>query len=72
MDPECRGRLRQDSGFFCRTRIRTQSQNFVKNQTRVRSHFSITAVAGVYVSFGWIDDTSRSLNISRILKFENF
>ena len=77
MDPECRNRLRQDSAFFVRTRIR--SQNFVKNRTRIWSHFSISAVAGVcvvisfvktWVNFGWIDDCSRSLNRIRVLKFE--
>jgi len=45
MDPECRSRLRKDSAFFFRTRIRTRSQKFGKN--RNRSHFSIRAVAGV-------------------------
>jgi len=44
-DPDYRSRLRQDSAFFFRTRIRTRSQKFVKNRTR--SHFSISAVAGV-------------------------
>jgi len=48
----------------------------VKNRTR--SHFLISAAAGVYVgisqvkiwvNFGWIDG-SRSLNRIRILKFE--
>ena len=45
MDPECRSRLRQDSAFFFR--IRTRSQNFVKN--RIRSQCSLSAVAGVCV-----------------------
>jgi len=44
-DPDYRSRLRLDSAFFFRTRIRTWSQKFVKNRTR--SHFSISAVAGV-------------------------
>jgi len=44
-----------------------------------RSHFSILALAGVgvvisqvsrWVNYGWNDDCSRSLNWSRILKFE--
>jgi len=74
-DPDYRSRLRQDSAFFFRTR--TRSQKFVKNRTR--SHFSISAGAGVcavissvktWVNYGWIDDCSRSLNRSRILKFE--
>jgi len=47
---------------------------FGKNPTRIRSHFSISAVAGVcvviWVNYVWIDDCSRSLNRSRILKFE--
>ena len=42
-DPDYRSRLRQDSALIFRTRIR--SQKFVKNRTR--SHFSISAVAGV-------------------------
>jgi len=46
---------------------------------RNRSPFSISAVAGVCVvisyvktcvNYGWVDDCSRSLNRSRILKFE--
>ena len=45
MDPECRSRLRQDSSFFFRTR----SKKFVKNRIRIRSHFSLSAVAGVCV-----------------------
>jgi len=74
MDPECRSRLWQDSAFF----LRTRSQKFVKN--RIRSHFSISAIAGVcvvfssvktWINFDLIDDVSRSLNRSRILKFEN-
>ena len=74
---ECRSRLRQDSAFFFRTRIQTRSQKIVKN--RIKSYFSISAVAGVcvvisqaktWVNYGWIDDCSRSLNRSRILKFE--
>ena len=44
-DPECRSRLRKDSAFFFRTR----SQKFVKNRTRNRSHFAISAVAEVCV-----------------------
>ena len=44
-DPDYRSRLRKDSAFFFRTR----SQKFVKNQTRIRSHFSISEVAGVCV-----------------------
>ena len=68
-----------DSGrilHFFRTRI--QSQKFVENRTP--SPFSILVAAGVCVvisevktwaNFGWIDG-SRSLNRSRILKFEKF
>ena len=72
-DPDYQSRLRQDSAFF----FRTQSQKFVKDRTR--SHFSISAVEGVcavisqvnkWANYGWIDDCSRSLNRSRILKFE--
>jgi len=49
-------------------------------EKRTRSHFSISAVAGVcvvisqvktWVNFGW-NDGSRSLNRSRILKFVIF
>jgi len=78
-DPECRSRLRQDSAFFVRTRIRSRSQKFVKNHTRIQSHFSISAVGWVCVvifsvktwaNLGWIDDCSQSLNKSRILKFQ--
>ena len=74
-DPGYRSPLRQDSAFFFR--IRTRSQKFVKN--RIRSHYSISAVAGVcaviskvktWVNQGWINDCSWSLNRSRILKFE--
>jgi len=76
-DPVYRSRLRQDSAFCFRTRIR--SQNLVKHPTRIWSHISISAVAGVcvaisyvktWVNYGWIDDCSRSLNRSWILKFE--
>jgi len=51
----------------------------VKKRTRIRSHFSISAVAGVcvviskvkiWVNFGWIDVGNKRLNRSRILKFE--
>ena len=50
-------------------------------KNRNRSHFSISAVAGVcavisqvktWVNYDWIDDCSRSLNRSRILKFEEY
>jgi len=44
-----RSRLWQDAAFFLRTRIRTHSQKFGKKRTRTRSHFSISAVAGVCV-----------------------
>ena len=47
MDPECRSQLRQDLASFFR--IRTRSQKYVKKQTRIRSNFSIVAVAGVCV-----------------------
>ena len=49
-------------------------------KNRIRSHFSISAIAGVcvvfssvktWINFDLIDDVSRSLNRSRILKFEN-
>jgi len=72
-------RLWRDSAFFFRTRIRTWSQKFVKNRTRIWSHFSISAAAGVcevisqvktWVNYGWIDDCSQSLNRSGILNFE--
>ena len=78
-DPDHRSRLRQDSIFFFWTWIRTRSQNFVKNRYRIRNHFSISGVAGVcvvisyvktWVNYGWINDCSRSLNRSRLLKFE--
>ena len=36
---ECQSRLRQDSAFFFRTRIRAWSQKFVKNRTRSQSKF---------------------------------
>jgi len=70
MDTEFRIRRRQDSAFFFWTRIR--NQNFVKNRTR--SHFSISAAAGVgviissgktWVNFGWIDG-SRIPNIEQL------
>jgi len=48
-DPDYRSRLQQDSAFFFQTRIRNRSQKFVKNRTRIRSNFSISAVAGVCV-----------------------
>jgi len=51
-DPECRSwlhhRLRQDSAFF---RTRSRSQNFVKNLTRIWSHFLSFAGAGVCIVF---------------------
>jgi len=74
IDPECRNRHQKDSAFFFRTRI----QRSVKNRTR--SHFSISAVAGVcviifevktWVNFCWLNG-GRILNMSRILKFEKF
>jgi len=79
-DPDYRSRLPQDSAVFVLTRIR--SQKFVKNRTRtrIRSHFSISALAGVcvvisqvrtWVNYGWNDDCSRSLNWSRILKLKD-
>jgi len=40
-DPGFRSRLRKDSAFFFRTRIRARSQKFGKNRTRIWSHFSI-------------------------------
>jgi len=52
---------------------------FVENRIRIRSHFSISAIAGVcmvisesktWVNFGWID-SCPSLNRSQILKFKN-
>jgi len=76
--PWIRSRLRQHLAFFFRIRIR--SNKFVKTRTRIRSHFSISAAAGVcliihkvnaLVNLGWID-CSQSLNKSRIFKFENF
>ena len=42
-DPDCRSRLREDSAFFFRTRIKKS----VKNWTQIRSYFSISAVVGV-------------------------
>ena len=74
LGPGCRSRLRQDSKFFFRIRIR--SKKFVKNRTRNPSHFSISPVAEVicwiktWVHYGWIDDCSWRLNRSRIPKFE--
>jgi len=53
----------------------------VKNRTWIRSHVSISEVAEVCVvisevktweNCGWIDDCSRSLNKSRILKFDKY
>jgi len=44
--PWIRSWLRQDSAFF----LRIRSQSFVKNRTCPRSHFSISAVAGVRVA----------------------
>ena len=78
LNPVCRNRLRQDSALFVRIRIRTRGQKFVKKQTQIRSHFSISAPARVCghflsktgVNYSWIDDCSWSLNRSRILKFE--
>jgi len=58
-----------------------ESKIYKKKRPRSWSHFSISAVAGVCVAisyvktsvnFGWIDDTSLSLNRSRTLKFEKF
>ena len=56
-----------------------ESGTGVKNlwKKRIRSHFSISAgvcavisLVKTWVNYGWIDDCSRSLNRSRILKFE--
>jgi len=49
LDPERRSRLRQDSAFFFRTRIRNRSQKFVRKWARARSHFPVSAAAGVCV-----------------------
>jgi len=76
-DPDYWSRLPQDSAVFVLTRIR--SQKFVKNRTRIPSHISISALAGVcvvisqvrtWINYGWNDDCRRSLNWSRFLKFE--
>jgi len=80
-DPECRIPLRQDSAFFFRVRTRTRSQKFVKipdldpmslfnfgSSRSLCGHF----LSKTWVNYGWIDDCSRSLNRSRILKFEKF
>ena len=74
-DHDCGCRLRKDSAFFFRTR----SQKFLKIWTRIRSHFSISAVAEVSVVISYVKPLlifgciacSRNLNRSRILKFEN-
>jgi len=70
------------TGFcvFLSDRIRTRSQKFLKNRTRIQSRFSISAVAGVCVVICEVKplvilgclDCSRSLNRSRIFKFEKF
>jgi len=49
LNPVCRNRLRQDSALFVRIRIRTRGQKFVKKQTQIRSHFSISAPARVQI-----------------------
>ena len=76
-DPDYRSRLPQGSAVFVLTQIR--SKKFVKNRSRIQSHFSISTLAGVcviisqvrtWVNYGWNDDCSRSLNWSRILNFE--
>jgi len=69
---ECRSRLRLDSAFFFRTRIR--SQKFVKNQARIWKFSVRSMITGVWTgveNYSWIDDR-WSLNRSRILKFEKF
>ena len=48
-DPECGSQIWQDSVFFVQTRIRPRIKKFVKNRTRIQSHFSISALAGVCV-----------------------
>ena len=53
MDPECRSRLQQDSAFFFRTLTRIRSKKCVNNRTRIRSHFSISAAAGVCAVVSW-------------------
>jgi len=50
MDPECCGRPRQDSAFY-RIRIRYRSEKFFEKRTRIWSHFSFSAIAGVRVDF---------------------
>jgi len=66
--------------LFFLSRIRTRNQKYVINRTQIWSHFSISVTAGdcvvisyvkTWVNFGWIDDGTRSLTRSRILKFEN-
>ena len=69
-DPEWQSRFRPDSAFFS---DRTRQSNICEKPDR--SHFSISGVAGVcvvktWVNYDCIDDSSRSLNRSRILKFE--
>ena len=77
---EGRSRLRQASAFYCRTRIQTRGQKFLKNRNRIHSHFLFAAVgvslvwyflSKTLLNFGCIDGV-RSLKTSRIFKFENF
>jgi len=48
-EPDYRSRLRKDSAIIFPTRIPIRSQKFVKKRTRIWSHFSNSAVAGVCV-----------------------
>ena len=67
------------AGFCVLLSDRIWSQKFVKNRTRIRSHFhfgssrsmcACSLLGKTWVNYGWIDDFSRSLNRSKILKFE--
>ena len=64
--PYYRGRLRQDSAFFFR--IRSRSQKFVKKRTRIRCHFSISAVESVrsFLGKNMVKITVGSMIVARV------
>jgi len=64
MDPECRSRLRQDSAFSFSDP--ESLLNFGSNKS-----FVVISEVKTWVNYGRIDG-NRSLNRSRILKFEKF
>ena len=78
-DPEYQSRFQKDSAFLFWTRIRTRIQKFgEKTDPDPESLFNFDSnrsmcghfLSKTWVNYAWINDCNRSLNRSRILKFE--